>query len=104
MSSGHFRRFGRHILYDHHLPPHLENHAPGLHKWWKGWTRVNGQIIEHISPYQNKPLHGLFKDPIHKITHKIMENWAFIPPFLIAEYIWWWSPKRFHEYEKEEWP
>ena len=92
------------MLYDHQIPDKFSDHAPGLHKWWKGYCRTNGQIIEHISPYQQKIVAGLFRDPVHKVQHKIADNWHIIPGVAFLFGVEWYMDHRFHELEKEEWP
>jgi len=103
VGMAHLRRFGRHELYGHILPDNLSNHAPGLHKWWKAWTRQNGQITEHLSPYRQKIVTPLFRDPFHKLQHKILDNWHVLPGLAITG-VWWWTPYKEHELEKETWP
>ena len=97
------RRFGRAMLHDHQIPEKFSDHAPGLHKWWKGYARTNGQVIEHISPYQQKIIAPLFRDPVAKATHKVVDNWHLIPGvgFLVA--MEWYLDYRFEQLEREEW-
>lgn len=76
----------------------------GLHKWWKAHVRINGQIIEHISPYQQKVVTPLFKDPINKAKHKIFDNWWWWPAAAGLYGFVQWSSHKYHELERQEWP
>jgi hypothetical protein len=98
-----FRRFGRQHWNTHTLPHNLEGHAPGMNKWWKAWERTNGQIIEHISPFQQQIMSELFKDPGHKLLHKLKDHWMIFPPLAMYLWITSWTVHKYHEYEKEEW-
>ena len=98
------RRFGRAVLHDQQIPERFHDHATGLHKWWKGYARTNGQIIEHISPYQQKIISPLFKNPVGKLQHKVVDNWHVVPGVAFLFLSSWYMDHRFEELEKEEWP
>ena len=34
---------------------------PHLVKWWKKYTKIDGQIIQHLSPHQQKIMSPMFK-------------------------------------------
>ena len=97
------RRFGRATLYHHTLPHRCENHAPGLHKWWKGWSRVNGKITQHISPYQQKIIAPLFKAPLYKARHKLLDNWEVWPGLLLYAGGCYYMDSRYEQLERHEW-
>jgi len=98
------RRFGRAALYDHQIPDRFADHAPGLHKWWKGWTRTNGMIVETISPYQQKIVSPLFRDPVGKLKHKVLDNWPVYPGLALLIAVPYLLDSRAEQLEKEEWP
>ena len=98
------RRFGRAVLHNQQIPDRFHNHATGLHKWWMGYARTNGQISEHISPYQQKIISPLFKDPVGKFSHKVKDNWHVLPGLAILLGTGWYMDHRFEELEREEWP
>ena len=104
ISGASLRRFSRKQLYGHYLPHHLENHAPGLHKWWKAWERTNGRITEHLSPYQQRILLQLYQDPVHKAHHFVRDNWYAIPGIILYSYVTTWTVAKYKQYEKDEWP
>ena len=76
----------------------------GLHKWWKAHTRLNGQITEHISPYQQKVVSTFFKDIPGTLKHKVLGNWHFWPALIGLGYFQYWADHRYHAIEREEWP
>ena len=98
------RRFGRAVLYDHQIPDKFADHAPGMHKWWKGYSRTNGQVMEHISPYQQKIISPLLKSPVGKLQHKVTDNWHFWPGLALLYGGMWYMDHRFEELEHEEYP
>lgn len=99
-----FRRFGKAALYGHNVPERFADHAPGMHKWWKAYVRSNGYITEHISPYQQKIVTPLFKDPIGKLKHKIVDNWTVIPGIVVLATIPKMLDHQFEQAERDEWP
>ena len=76
----------------------------GLHKWWKAHTRLNGQIIEHISPYQQKVVSTLFTNLPDKLKHKVVDNWHFWPALLSIGYFMHWADHKYHDLHRQEWP
>lgn len=85
-------------------PVSLSLSFSGLHKWWKAHHRLNGQITEHISPYQQRVVSSFFKDLPSKLKHKIVDNWHFMPAFFGVTYYKYWLNHTYHELEREEWP
>jgi hypothetical protein len=76
----------------------------GLHKWWKAHEKINGQVIEHISPYQQKVVSTLFKHPLHSIKSKVLGIWPAIPAFGGMFYFMHWSKEKHHHNARAEWP
>lgn len=86
------------------LLPSCAASLSGLHKWWKAHTRINGQVQEHISPYQQRVVSSFFKDLPAKLKHKVVDNWHFWPALLSIGYFQHWCDHKYHELEKEQWP
>jgi len=101
-SSG-ARRFGRNVLHAH-MHGKFADHAPGLHKWWKAHEKINGQVIEHISPYQQKVVSTLFKHPLQSIKSKAMGIWPAFPVFGGMFYFMHWAKETHHHNARAEWP
>ena len=76
----------------------------GLHKWWKAHEKINGQVIEHISPYQQKVVSTLFKHPLHAIKSKVLGDWPAIPAFGGMFYFMHWAKEKHHHNARAEWP
>jgi len=103
-SAQHFRRFGKHQLLGKNIPPMAKNCAPGLMKWWSAYERTNGQVLEHLSPYQTKVLYPFFNKPVSKVVHKITHNWEpFVAVGLFVFLSTQWE-SMFNANEAAEWP
>jgi len=76
----------------------------GLHKWWKAHEKINGQVIEHISPYQQKVVSTLFKHPLQSIKSKAMGIWPAFPVFGGMFYFMHWAKETHHHNARAEWP
>eukprot|EP01038_Epipyxis_sp_PR26KG_P010568 gene10568-14195_t len=46
---------------------------PALYKWWSKYTKVDGQVTQHLSPFEQKIVSPMFKDMPAKILKKLKQ-------------------------------
>ncbi len=79
--------------------------SASLSIWWSKHQRVNGLVIEHISPYQQRIVQPLLKDIANKTIKRFTDNWfsAGVPLsicFGISCYADW----QFDQNARSHWP
>jgi hypothetical protein len=72
--------------------------ALGLTKKWKKYMPINGQVREHISPYQQKIFAGLFSNWRQKTLKRFTDN-ALVVGVPAAAYVgaMTWTDSKFHQ-------
>lgn len=58
--------------------------APALKKLWKKHTHVDGQVVQMLSPFEQKVVSPMFKDGYAKIYTKLFEFARDAGPALIS--------------------
>lgn len=86
-------------------PARMPDGLNKIHKNWAGRHRVNGLIVETISPYQQKVWAGLFKNFGSKTIHRFTDNWFTAGvPGCIALGIYFWAPIEHDRLTRLTWP